>query len=102
MTSRGVQFRMLGSIVAMSASLLVGGSVVAQQSDPAASYPSESIRIVVTVSAGGGVDPGTRIVGGKNRPRWGEPGGVEDPGGGGGHTRGGGRVAGRPDRHAVL
>jgi len=102
MTSRGAQFRVLGSIVAMSASLLVGGSVVAQQSDPAASYPSESIRIVVTVSAGGGVDTVTRIVGEKIRQRWGKPVVVENRVGGGGNIAGEEVFTSRPDGYTLL
>src|SRR5229473_1216315 len=102
MTSRGAQFRMLGSIVATSASLLVGGSVVAQQSDPAASYPSESIRIVVTVSAGGGVDTVTRIVGEKIRQRWGKPVVVENRVGGGGNIAGEEVFTAKPDGYTLL
>jgi len=85
-----------------AAALLVGSHAAAQQTDPASKYPSESIRIVVTVSAGGGVDTVTRIVAEKLRQRWGQPVVVENRVGGGGNIAGEEVFNAKPDGYTLL
>src|SRR5260370_17388481 len=82
--------------------MLVGGDVVAEQSDPAAGYRSGWIGIVVTVSAGGGVDTVTRIVAEKLRQRWGQPVVVENRVGGGGNIAGEEVFNAKPDGYTLL
>jgi tripartite-type tricarboxylate transporter receptor subunit TctC len=89
-------------IAVTAASLLAGAHAAAQQDDPAAKYPSEPIRIVVTVSAGGGVDTVTRIVAEKLRQRWGQPVVVENRVGGGGNIAGEEVFNAKPDGYTLL
>src|SRR5260370_40064061 len=82
--------------------MLVGGDVVAEQSDPAAGYRSGWIGIVVTVSAGSGVETVTRSVGEKIRQRWGKPVVVENRVGGGGNIGGEEVFTAKPDGYTLL
>ena len=76
----------------MSRSLIlaavIGGLAIAAaaQTDVAANYPSRTVRIVVTVPAGGGVDSVTRIFADKLQRRLGQPFVVENQGGAGGNV----------------
>jgi tripartite-type tricarboxylate transporter receptor subunit TctC len=70
--------------VAAAASLLAMSPVLGQQ-DPAADYPSRSVKIVVSVPAGGGVDAVTRIFANRLHQRLGQPFVIENRGGGGGN-----------------
>ena len=58
------------------------------QGDPAVRFPAGPVKIIVTVSAGGGVDTVTRIVAEKLQQRWGQPVVVENRPGGGGNIAG--------------
>src|SRR5262249_59303483 len=55
------------------------------QPDPAADYPNHPVRIIVSTSAGGGVDTVTRIIGAALQEKLGQPFVIEDRGGRGGH-----------------
>src|SRR5712692_7532587 len=88
--------------LALVAALLIGSQAAAQQNDPAAGYPTDSIKILVTVSAGGGVDTVTRIVAEKLRQRWGKPVVVENRVGGGGNIAGEEVFTSRPDGYTLL
>jgi tripartite-type tricarboxylate transporter receptor subunit TctC len=67
--------------------LALSGASVMAQSDPAASYPSKPIRLIVGFAAGGGTDAMARIVGPKLAEILGQPVVIEN------RTGAGGRVA---------
>src|SRR5882672_3250798 len=75
-------------VLVAAASLLAGLPAAAQQNDPAANYPNGPVKILVTVSAGGGVDTVTRIIAEKLNQRWRQPVVVENRVGGGGNIAG--------------
>jgi tripartite-type tricarboxylate transporter receptor subunit TctC len=74
----------------------------AAQPDPAASYPSKPVRIVVNVAPGGGVDTATRMVAARLEQRFGQPFVVENRSGAGGNI-GAEYVFGmEPDGHTLM
>ncbi|HEY6255929.1 MAG TPA: tripartite tricarboxylate transporter substrate binding protein [Xanthobacteraceae bacterium] len=74
----------------------------AAQTDVAATYPSRSVRIVVTVPAGGGVDSVTRIFADKLQRRLGQAFVVENQGGAGGNVAASTVFAAAPDGYTLM
>jgi tripartite-type tricarboxylate transporter receptor subunit TctC len=74
----------------------------AAQTDVAANYPSRTVRIVVTVPAGGGVDSVTRIFADKLQRRLGQPFVVENQGGAGGNVAASTVFAAVPDGYTLM
>ena len=81
-----------------SAALLLAGSAGAQQSD----YPTRTIKIIVTVPAGGGVDTVTRLIAEKLRQQWGQPVVIENRGGAGGNIGAEAASAADPDGYTLM
>jgi tripartite-type tricarboxylate transporter receptor subunit TctC len=75
---------------------------LAAQTDPVASYPSRSVRVVVTVPAGGGVDSVTRIFADKLQRRLGQPFVVENQGGAGGNVAASTVFGAAPDGYTLM
>ena len=92
----------------MSRSLILVAAIgvlvlpAAAQTDVAANYPSRTVRIVVTVPAGGGVDSVTRIFADKLQRRLGQPFVVENQGGAGGNVASSTVFAAAPDGYTLL
>ena len=86
--------------LAAAAGLLLAGPVAAQQD--AANYPSRSVRIVVTVPAGGGVDSVTRIFADKLQRRFGQGFVIENQGGAGGNVAASTVFAAAPDGYTLM
>jgi tripartite-type tricarboxylate transporter receptor subunit TctC len=87
--------------LAMTASvglLLAGQAGAQQQSD----YPTRTIKIIVTVPAGGGVDTVTRIIGEKLRQKWGQPVVIENRGGAGGNIGAEAAATAEPDGYTLM
>jgi tripartite-type tricarboxylate transporter receptor subunit TctC len=91
-----------GLALAIAATLSLGAHPRAQQSDPAANYPNGPIKVIVTVSAGGGVDTATRIVASKLQQRFGQPVVVENRVGAGGNIAGEAVFTSNPDGYTLL
>ena len=88
--------------LALAAALALLATQAAAQQDAAARYPSRSVRIIVTVPAGGGVDSVTRIFADKLQRRFGQPFVVENQGGAGGNVASSSVVAAAPDGYTLL
>jgi tripartite-type tricarboxylate transporter receptor subunit TctC len=92
----------------MSRSLILVAAIgvlalpAAAQTDVAANYPSRTVRIVVTVPAGGGVDSVTRIFADKLQRRLGQPFVVENQGGAGGNVAASTVFAATPDGYTLM
>jgi tripartite-type tricarboxylate transporter receptor subunit TctC len=69
------------ALAAGMGALLLASPLAAQ---PAA-YPNHSVRVIVCVPAGGGVDTVTRVFGEQMRKRWGQPVVIENRAGAGGN-----------------
>ena len=83
---------------------LIAGSICTAlaQTDPAASYPSRTVRIVVGFAAGGGNDIIARIVAQKMQEDFGQPVIIENRVGGGGSVAALAVKAATPDGHTLL
>jgi tripartite-type tricarboxylate transporter receptor subunit TctC len=90
--------RRLFSIAA--AGVLLALPAVAQ--DAGASYPNRSVRIIVTVPAGGGVDSVTRIFADKLQRRLGQSFVIENQGGAGGNVGASTVFAAAPDGYTLM
>jgi tripartite-type tricarboxylate transporter receptor subunit TctC len=88
------------AVVGMAAWLLAAGAAAAQQ--PVESYPSQTIKIIVTVPAGGGVDTVTRLVAEKLRQKWGQPVIIENRGGQAGNLGAEAGFAAEPDGYTLI
>ena len=89
------------ALVAGAAALLAAPVALSQQ-DPAADYPNRSVKIIVSVPAGGGVDTVTRIFAARLHQRLGQPFVIENRGGGGGNIGAEAAYARRPDGYTLL
>jgi tripartite-type tricarboxylate transporter receptor subunit TctC len=92
---------MLRTLV-LAAAIGVLALPAAAQTDVAANYPSRTVRIVVTVPAGGGVDSVTRIFADKLQRRLGQPFVVENQGGAGGNVAASTVFAAVPDGYTLM
>src|SRR5437660_11505626 len=70
--------------------------------DAAATYPSRSVRIIVTVPAGGGVDSVTRIFADKLQRRLGQAFVIENQAGAGGNVGASTVYAAVPDGYTLM
>jgi tripartite-type tricarboxylate transporter receptor subunit TctC len=89
------------AVLAAAASLLAMSSALAQP-DAAADYPQRPVKVIVSTSAGGGVDTVTRIFAAQLQPRLGQPFVIENRGGGGGNIGAEAVYAAEPDGYTLL
>ena len=87
--------------VVVALSLAVMSPAPAQQ-DPAADYPGRSVKIIVSVPAGGGVDTVTRLFAARLQQRLGQPFVIENRGGGGGNIGAEAAYTADPDGYTLL
>src|SRR5262249_5523033 len=80
----GAMLILIQRLVLLAALCALASPALAQP-DPAADYPNHPVRIIVSTSAGGGVDTVTRIIGAALQEKLGQPFVIEDRGGGGGN-----------------
>jgi tripartite-type tricarboxylate transporter receptor subunit TctC len=86
-------------LVAATGSLL---ALPAAAQDVAASYPNRSVRVIVTVPAGGGVDSVTRIFADKLQRRLGQSFVIENQGGAGGNVGASTVYGAAPDGYTLM
>jgi len=84
-----------------ASSALLATPAMAQQ-DSAATYPNRSVRIIVTVPAGGGVDSVTRIFADKLQRRLGQPFVIENQAGAGGNVGASTVFGAAPDGYTLM
>jgi tripartite-type tricarboxylate transporter receptor subunit TctC len=96
MRARSTEHHVARLLFAVAAACLLAAPAAAQD------FPSAPIRIIVTVSAGGGVDTVTRIVADKMQQRLGQPVVVENRPGGGGNIAGETVFTAKPDGYTLL
>jgi tripartite-type tricarboxylate transporter receptor subunit TctC len=89
------------AMLATAGSLLTASHALAQQ-DSAADYPNHTVKIIVSVPAGGGVDIVTRIVADKLQQYFGHPFVVENRSGAGGNLGTEVVAAAQPDGYTLL
>lgn len=85
------RFLAVGLILALSI-----GNSVAQR------YPSKTVRLVVNMPAGGGVDMAARLIGQKLSESWKQPVVIDNRGGAGGSIGADGVAKAAPDGHTLL
>jgi tripartite-type tricarboxylate transporter receptor subunit TctC len=88
-------------LLAAAGALLALPAAVAQP-DLASGYPSRSVRVIVTVPAGGGVDSVTRIFADKLQRRLGQPFVIENQGGAGGNVGASTVHGAAPDGYTLM
>jgi tripartite-type tricarboxylate transporter receptor subunit TctC len=86
------------ALVAGIGFLLAGQAGAQQQSD----YPNRTVKIIVTVPAGGGVDTVTRMIGDKLQQKWGQPVVIENRGGAGGNIGAEAAATAEPDGYTLM
>jgi tripartite-type tricarboxylate transporter receptor subunit TctC len=86
--------------MAGAAALLAVSPAGAQ--NPAADYPNKTVKIVVTVPAGGGVDTATRIFAEKLQQKLGQPFVIENRGGAGGNVAAEAVFIAPPDGYTLM
>src|SRR5260370_29038480 len=93
---------MLSSVFLLAApSSLLAMPAIAQP-DVAASYPNRSVRVIVTVPAGGGVDSVTRIFADKLQRRLGQSFVIENQAGAGGNVGASTVYGATPDGYTLM
>jgi tripartite-type tricarboxylate transporter receptor subunit TctC len=93
---------MLRSLTLMAATAAVLAASLAAAQTPAADYPNKTVKIVVTVPAGGGVDTATRIFAEKLQHRLGQPFVIENRGGAGGNVAAEAVAVAAPDGYTLM
>jgi tripartite-type tricarboxylate transporter receptor subunit TctC len=91
---------MLKLVTVVVAAILLASPAWSQ--DESAKYPTQPIRIIVTVPPGGGVDAVTRIVADKLRQRFGQTVVVENRGGQSGNFGAAAAFAAEPDGYTLM
>jgi tripartite-type tricarboxylate transporter receptor subunit TctC len=94
--------RYLVLVVVVVAVSMFGMSPAPAQQDAAADYPSRSVKIIVSVPAGGGVDTVTRLFAARLQQRLGQPFVIENRGGGGGNIGAEAAYTADPDGYTLL
>jgi tripartite-type tricarboxylate transporter receptor subunit TctC len=89
------------ALIAAAMPLFAPATAAAQQ-DPAADYPQRPVKLIVSTSAGGGVDAVTRIFAAALQGRLGQPFVIENRGGGGGNIGAEAVYAAEPDGYTLL
>jgi tripartite-type tricarboxylate transporter receptor subunit TctC len=89
------------AVLVLSLSALTAAPACAQP-DVAADYPNRPVKIIVSTSAGGGVDTVTRIFAAQLQARLGQPFVIEDRGGGGGNIGAEAVYTAEPDGYTLL
>ena len=89
-------------LVACAVAAGVSSQAAYSQSEPAASYPSRSVRIIVPFAPGGPPDVIARIVGQKLSERMGQQFYIENIAGAGGNTGNGHAARSAPDGYTLL
>jgi tripartite-type tricarboxylate transporter receptor subunit TctC len=84
-----------------AAAVLLASSALAQP-DAAADYPNHPVRIIVSTSAGGGVDTVTRIIAAQLQEKLSQPFVIENRGGGGGNIGAEAVYTAEPDGYTLL
>ena len=102
MTAVVWQSKALAGLLVGLALLAGSGDVASAQTDPTASYPSRTVRIVVGFAAGGGNDIIARIVAQKLQEDFGQPFIIENKVGGGGSVAALSVKAAAPDGYTLL
>ena len=87
-------------LLAMASACLTVPAVA--QQDAAGSYPNRSVRVIVTVPAGGGVDSVTRIFGDKLQRRLGQSFVIENQSGAGGNVGASTVYGAAPDGYTLM
>ena len=87
------------ALIAAAASLIAMSPALAQQSSD---YPQRAVKLIVSTSAGGGVDTVTRIFAAQLQPKLGQPFVIENRGGGGGNIGAEAVYAAEPDGYTLL
>jgi tripartite-type tricarboxylate transporter receptor subunit TctC len=82
----------------LSASLIAGSPAIAEDTD----YPQRAVKIVVSTSAGGGVDTVTRIFAAQLHQKLGQPFIIENRGGAGGNIGAEAVYTAEPDGYTLL
>jgi tripartite-type tricarboxylate transporter receptor subunit TctC len=93
-----LKYRALG----VAAAALIAAPAALGQHDPAADYPSRTVKIIVSVPAGGGVDTVTRIFAARLHQRLGQPFVLENRGGSGGNIGAEAAYVSAPDGYTLL
>jgi tripartite-type tricarboxylate transporter receptor subunit TctC len=86
----------------VAAAVLISAPVALGQHDPAADYPNRTVKIIVSVPAGGGVDTVTRIFAARLHQRLGQPFVLENRGGSGGNIGAEAAYVSAPDGYTLL
>jgi tripartite-type tricarboxylate transporter receptor subunit TctC len=89
-------------LLSLAATCALLATPAVAQPDVAATYPNRSVRIIVTVPAGGGVDSVTRIFGDKLQRRLGQPFVIENQSGAGGNVGASTVFAAAPDGYTLM
>jgi tripartite-type tricarboxylate transporter receptor subunit TctC len=89
------------ALLAAAVALVTASPAPAQQGS-ATDYPNRSVKIVVSVPAGGGVDTVTRIFAARLQQRLGQPFVIENRGGGGGNIGAEAVYNAEPDGYTLL
>ena len=89
------------ALIALAASLIAISPALAQQ-DAAADYPQRSVKIIVSTSAGGGVDTVTRIFAAPLAQKLGQPFVIDNRGGAGGNLGAEAVYVAEPDGYTLL
>jgi tripartite-type tricarboxylate transporter receptor subunit TctC len=87
------------ALIAAAASLIAMSPALAQQGSD---YPQRAVKLIVSTSAGGGVDTVTRIFAAQLQPKLGQPFVIENRGGGGGNIGAEAVYAAEPDGYTLL
>jgi tripartite-type tricarboxylate transporter receptor subunit TctC len=86
----------------IAAACLVLASAPTRAEDAAANYPNHTVKIIVCVPAGGGVDTVTRIIADKLSKKWGQPVVIENRAGASGNIGAATVYTADPDGYTLL
>ena len=93
---------MFKKLALLAAACAVIASIHAVAQDAAATYPNRTVKIIVTVPAGGGVDSVTRLIAEQLRQKLGQPFIIENRGGASGNIGAEAVFAAEPDGYTLM